>query len=93
MVALTLSGMGLPEAVSPSPRSVDTASMPFGFRRIGSALFGSPGSQCIENGCAMSNAPAYKNIASIAPGGLMEVGAGLRRPVDIFPGIDIPVGF
>jgi hypothetical protein len=41
----------------------------------------------------VSNAPQYKNIASIAPVGLMEVGAGLRRPVDIFPEIDIPVGF
>jgi hypothetical protein len=41
----------------------------------------------------VSNAPQYKNIASIAPVGLMEVGAGLRRPVDIFPEIDIPVDF
>jgi hypothetical protein len=41
----------------------------------------------------VSNAPSYKTIASIVPAGLMEVGAGLRRPVDIFPEIDIPVGF
>lgn len=32
-------------------------------------------------------------IASIIPVGLMEVGAGLRRPVDILPEIDIPVDF
>ena len=35
---------------------------------------------------------AAKN-ASIIPVGLMEVGAGLRRPVDILPEIDIPVDF
>ena len=33
------------------------------------------------------------NIASIVPVGLMEVGAGLRRPVDILPEIDIPIDF
>ena len=33
------------------------------------------------------------NIASIVPVGLMEVGAGRRRPVDILPEIDIPVDF
>ena len=33
------------------------------------------------------------NIASIIPVGLMEAGAGLRRPVDILPEIDIPVDF
>ena len=33
------------------------------------------------------------NIASIIPVGLMGVGAGLRRPVDILPEIDIPVDF
>lgn len=32
-------------------------------------------------------------IASIVLVGLMEVGAGLRRPVDILPEIDIPVDF
>jgi len=41
----------------------------------------------------VSNAPEYRNIASIVPAGLMKVGAGQRRPVDIFPEIDIPVGF
>ena len=52
-----------------------------------------PGSQLVRNGCAVSNAPRYKVIVSIVPVGLMEVGAGLRGPVDIFPEIDIPVGF
>jgi hypothetical protein len=33
------------------------------------------------------------NIASIIPVGLMEVGAGPRRSVDILPEIDIPVDF
>lgn len=32
-------------------------------------------------------------VVSIIPVGLMEVGAGLRRPVDVRPEIDIPVGF
>ena len=35
----------------------------------------------------------FSDIASIIPVGLMEAGAGLRRPVDILPGIDIPVDF
>jgi hypothetical protein len=33
------------------------------------------------------------NIASIVRVGLMEVGVGLRRPVDILPEIDFPVDF
>jgi len=33
------------------------------------------------------------NIASTIPVGLMEVGAGLRRPAGILPEIDIPVDF
>ena len=33
------------------------------------------------------------NIASIISVGPMEVGAGLRRAVDILPEIDIPVDF
>jgi len=33
------------------------------------------------------------SIASMIPVGLMEVGADLRRPVDILPEIDIPVDF
>jgi hypothetical protein len=33
------------------------------------------------------------SIASMIPVGLMEVGAELRRPVDILPEIDIPVDF
>lgn len=33
------------------------------------------------------------NVASMIPVGLMEVGAGLRRPIDILPEIDIPVDF
>jgi hypothetical protein len=41
----------------------------------------------------VSNAPSCKNIALIVPVGLTEVGAGLRRPVDIFPEIDFPAGF
>jgi hypothetical protein len=40
---------------------------------------------------AVKRPPA--NIASIIPVGLMEVGAGVRRPVDILPEIDIPVDF
>ena len=32
-------------------------------------------------------------VASMIPVGLMEVGAGLRRPVDVLPEIDIPVDF
>lgn len=42
MTAMMLSGAGLPEVVSPSPRSVDTASMSVGFRLTGSAVFGRP---------------------------------------------------
>jgi hypothetical protein len=41
----------------------------------------------------VSKASSYKKIASIVPAGLMEVGAGLRGLIDIFPEIDIPVGF
>jgi hypothetical protein len=33
------------------------------------------------------------NVDSMIPVGLMEVGAGLRRPIDILPEIDIPVDF
>jgi hypothetical protein len=33
------------------------------------------------------------NTESAVVAGLMEVGAGLRMPVDIFPEIDIPVDF
>lgn len=33
------------------------------------------------------------NVASMIPVGLMEVGAGPRRPVDILPEIDVPVDF
>ncbi len=43
MTAMMLSGLSLLEVVSPSPRSVDPASMSFGFGLIGSALFGRPG--------------------------------------------------
>lgn len=32
-------------------------------------------------------------VVSIIPVGLTEVGAGLRRPVDVLPEIDIPVDF
>jgi len=35
----------------------------------------------------------FTNVASIIPVGLMEVGAGPRRPVGILPEIDIPVDF
>ncbi len=35
----------------------------------------------------------YASVASMIPAGLMEVGAGLRRPIDILPEIDIPVDF
>jgi len=35
----------------------------------------------------------FANVASIIPVGLMEVGAGLRRPVGILPEIDLPVDF
>jgi hypothetical protein len=42
VTAMMLSGPGLPEVVCPSPRSVDPASMLFGFRLTGSAVFGRP---------------------------------------------------